>query len=51
MKTYYVDHETWIIEAKSEEEAEKKALARVKAGEVPEICNVDVCDDETEKPR
>lgn len=51
VKMYYVDHETWIIEADSPEEAEKKALARVKSGEIPQICNTAICDDETEQPR
>ena len=42
MKEWYIDFETWVIEARTEKEAEQEALKRVKSGSIPEICNVEV---------
>lgn len=39
-KDFYVDFGSWIITARNEAEAEKKALRRIKQGEIPKICEV-----------
>ena len=38
---FYVDFESWVVEALTHEEAEKKALAKLKTGYIPGICNID----------
>jgi len=48
-KFFYVDFESWIVEASTQEEAEKKALARLKTGYVPCICNIEENSDTNEE--
>ena len=38
---FYVDFESWVVRASTQKEAEKKAIARLKTGYVPCICNID----------
>jgi len=38
---FYVDFESWVVQAATQEEAEKKAIARLKTGYIPGICNLD----------
>lgn len=38
---FYTDFESWVVEASTQEEAEKKALAKLKTGYIPCICNID----------
>ena len=42
--SYYVDFETWIIEAVTMEDASAIASKRINAGEYPKISNVEHCE-------
>ena len=44
---YYVDFECFIVEADTPDAAEKKAVDRVKSGYIPQVVNIDECDDQS----
>ena len=45
MPTYFIDFDSWRLNAKNSNEAWHKALALVKQGKVPNISGVDECDE------
>ena len=38
---FYIDFESWAVDAQTQEESKKKAIAKLKTGYVPCICNTD----------
>jgi hypothetical protein len=45
MPAYFIDFDSWIINAKDPDEAWDKALALIKQGKLPNVCGTDKYDD------
>ena len=46
MKKYWIDFESWGIEAESEDDADKIVKEKIKNGEFPAISNIELQDSE-----
>lgn len=46
MSRWFIDFDSWCIDADSPGEAERKVRQYIKAGKVPNISNIDINEDE-----